>query len=205
MPPIRTQLRSYDFSSIGQVKFKPDLIELDTNPISLQHLVSNLDKIRYQIKQITGEDNWFDSVSTNLKSLINKTLSQDIDATWGFAARTQGLIISPLGLITDDLNGGIVVPDIIISNPLTKTNIIINGFDTLSDPLVENGYIYVDLPPNIIENTTTDVTIVNINPYDPISSDPYDQYPDQNRIILAQRIGTGKVWFRFDWIPSAYS
>lgn len=200
----RTQIRNYDVFNLSQEKVLPDLAELATADIlsSTSSLLNNLNRIRYQIKQITGEDNWFDTPSVNLKSLANRTFEVGVDDTWGLAARTQGMIIAPEGAVIDDGNGNITVPNILVSNPLTKTFIRIQGFST---SLGENGYIYFDLPPDSPVNSFISATVVDDNPYSPPSVSPFDLYPNQNRVVLAQRIGTGKVWFKFNWSVSSYS
>lgn len=198
----RTQIRNYDVHDAGQEKILPDLIENDEDPLQLLNLISNLDRIRSMIKKITGEDYWHDDPLTNLRALANRTFSSNITDTWSIIARLQGLIIAPEGPVSDDGNGNIILPNILVSNPLTGTFVRIEGF---SASLGENAYIYFDLPPDSNVNETITATIVNDNPFSPPATPPpYDQYPSEHRVVLGQRIGSGKVWFRFSWSVPFY-
>jgi hypothetical protein len=198
----RTQIRNYDVHDAGQDKILPDLIESDEDPIDLVNLISNLDRIRSMIKKITGEDNWHDDPATNLKALADRTFSNNITDTWSIIARLQGLIIAPEGPVLDDGAGNVTVPNILVSNPLTSTFVRIQGFST---SLGENAYIYFDLPPDSNINETILATVINDNPFIPPTIPPYDQYPSENRVVLGQRIGSGKVWWRFNWTVPFYA
>lgn len=196
----RTQLHNYDFHSLGQEKILPDLIENDEDPTELEDLISNLDKIRSMIKKTSGEESWNDDPSINLKSLSSNTFDSEITDTWSIIARLQGLIIAPEDFVFDDLNGTIIVPSILVSNPLTGT---FNRIESFTTTLFENGYIYFDLPSSSDE--IIPITIINDNPFSPLQGSPYPEYPNGDRVILAQRVGTGRVWFRFNQPVSFFS
>lgn len=202
MPIRRTQIHNYDVHDSSQEKILPDLIENDEDPSSLINLISNLDKIRSMIKKITGEDTWSDDPSVNLRSLSDRTFTTSVTDTWSVVARLQGLIIAPEGPVSDDGAGNVVVPSILVSNPLTRTFVRIQGFTA---NLGENGYIYFDLPPDSNINETISATIISDDPFTPPTIPPYDQYPSENRVVLGQRIGSGKVWWKFSWSVPFYS
>lgn len=200
MPIRRTQIRNYDTHSIGQEKILPDLIESDEDPLELTDLISNLDRIRSMIKKVTGENRWSDQPATDLRSLANRTSSMNITDTWGLIAKLQGIIIAPQGHVIDNGNGKVIVPNILVSNPLTNTFSIIRGFNA---DLGRNSFIYFDLP--LDSESIIDAVIVDTDPYNPASISPFPNFPSENRIILAQRIGEGKVWFRFNHPAPFYS
>jgi hypothetical protein len=192
----RTQIRSYDIHDAAQEKILPDLIENDEDPLQLTSLLSNLDKIRSTIRKISGENYWSDDPSTNLKALSSRTFTTSITDTWSIVSRLQGIIIAPEGPVSDDGAGNIILPNILVSNPLTGTFVRIQA---LTAYLGENSYIYFDLPPDSNSNETISATVVLSDPFNPPTTPPYSSYPSENRVVLAQRIGSGKVWFRFSW------
>jgi hypothetical protein len=203
MPPIkRTQIRNYDFHDADQTKINPDLIEADIEHVTPENLQENLDNIRSKIKKITGEASFQDDPIISLRDLAARSFITATSDTWGIIARLQGMIIAPEGPVTDDGNGNITVPNVLVSNPLTGTFVRILGF---SANLGENGYVYFDLPPTSNINETIDATVVSDNPYDPLPVSPYDAYPSEDRVVLCQRIGNGRVWFKFSWTPASFS
>ena len=202
MPIKRTQIRNYDLHDADQTKINPDLIEAAVEHITPENLQDNLDNIRSKIRKITGEGSFQDDPVISLKDLADRSFITATRDTWGIIARLQGTIMAPVGPVTDDGNGNINVPDILVSNPLTGTFVRVLGFTA---NLSQNGYVYFDLPPTSNINETTTVTIINDDPFNPLPVVPYDIYPSEDRVVLCQRIGNGRVWFKFSWIPASFS
>lgn len=128
------------------------------------------------------------TTSPTSKLTISGGYIQGTAETWGHQARTQGLIIMPEGTVTDDGAGNVTFSaTLIVMNPLSGSYFrIASGtyaFGTW-------GYMWVELPPTGTRATTVTPTIS-------AWSDGDRAYDGRDRLLIGQRKGNGKVYFRF--------
>ncbi len=110
--------------------------------------------------------------------------------TWGILARSQGLMVMPEGQVTDDGNGNVTLGlPIIIMNPLSGTFIRVRPGTYHLDPW---GYLYVNLPPSVPE-------YANVDPQTAQWVHAARTFEGYDKFVLAQRMASGPVWFRFGW------
>jgi len=109
-------------------------------------------------------------------------------ATWGLNARTQGLIIMPEGNVTDDGAGNLTFDStVIIMNPLSGSWIrVAAGTYALGGW----GALWAPIPPTGARGTTVTPTVT-------VWNDADRNYDGRDRVLLAQRIGSGKIMTNF--------
>ncbi|MFC4101716.1 hypothetical protein [Paenibacillus xanthanilyticus] len=115
---------------------------------------------------------------------VNLNALDDI-RPWGLNARMQGLIMMPEGQIADNGTGTVTIGNaIIVMNPASGTYFRIAGG---AYALPTWGYLYADIP----------VTGhgVQVTPQIGAWVDGKAHYGHRNRIIIAQRSGSGNIFF----------
>lgn len=129
------------------------------------------------------------SPSSELEVVGDVELSGYIDApaTWGENARTQGILVIPEGTTTaDDGAGNLTIPSLVVMNPAAGSWMRVTGG---TYTLGSWGYLYVDIPPTGTRGTTVTPTVGSWSDEDR----PYDS---RDRLVLAQRVGTGAIYTR---------
>jgi len=118
---------------------------------------------------------------------------QGTQESWGYQARTQGIIIMPEGTVTDDGAGKVILGGtIIVMNPLAGSYIRIAAGTYTFAPW---SYMWINLPPTGTRAATVVPTISNWSDTDR----PYD---GRDRIIIGQRQASGKVYWKFGTTPT---
>jgi hypothetical protein len=109
------------------------------------------------------------------------------EEVWGAKARLQGLIIMPEGSVTDDGAGNIVASKIIVMNPISGSWVeIAAGNYTFGSW----AFMWIELPPTTVRGTVITPTIGTW-------SDSDVTYKSEDKLLIAQRMYTGKVYWRF--------
>ena len=109
-------------------------------------------------------------------------------ATWGLNAREQGLLIMPEGSVNDDGAGNLTFGNtVIIMNPLSGSYVrAAAGTYTLGTW----GSLWMPIPPTGSRGGTVTPTVL-------AWTDADRNYDGRDRVLLAQRIGAGKIMTRF--------
>lgn len=114
---------------------------------------------------------------------LDKDVLNDI-RPWGLNARLQGMMIIPEGNVNDNGTGLLSLSaPLIVMNPASGTFFRINPG---SFQLENWGYLYVDIPR--IHGAAT-------NAYKSNWTDGIKDFAYKNRIVLAQRAGSGNIYF----------
>lgn len=119
-------------------------------------------------------------------------LIDGLDAPWSHYTRTQGLVIAPeADTFADDGAGNVTIPPLIIISPLTGSWI-----RTVQKTFVLGTWdaVTIDIPPTAAPNDTVQepLKVVWVD-----NGAPGRIYDNRDRIVLGQRIGSGRFKWRY--------
>jgi hypothetical protein len=130
----------------------------------------------------TAPGSTLDVGGSNLTAMVQNL------ATWGLNARVQGLMIIPEGNVRDDGAGTLqLYSTVIVMNPASGSWVRVAAGSYV---LGSWGYLYINLPPTSTRGTT-------VAPSVGTWTDSDVAYAGRDRIVLAQRMGTGLIFTRF--------
>lgn len=119
----------------------------------------------------------------------------DLYDAWGPLARAQGLIVAPMGTLTDDGAGQVVIgaPGLRIISPLSgaRTDVAAGTYNLPAD-----GALAVKIPPTSFNNGVITPAVI---PWVNVQRD----YDHRDYIALGYRVGSGKVAWAFPALQQA--